>query len=309
MMYNTNVKQKTNKGEKMQKIALDLGYGDTKVKTKDKMFKFPSAIESVGTSIADFGEKTDNIYSFNGKEYKVGENVFNAISTRNFNFLVKYAPLLAYHSIKKAGLDTKEPIHIVTGLSLHNWAEKDKFLEALSVIKVNDEVIKPKITLMAQGQGIYNESDVKSGLICVEDIGFNTVDCLVFENGIPEKKRSFATNQGVNVIIARLQSLIHRDFNINISEQEAKDIFVNRGFTHFGEKVDLTDDINDLVQEYIDFLINEIKSRQLDIVRRATKVIFGGGGAYLLENASLPANAALTENPHEFANVRGYFNG
>ncbi len=50
-----------------------------------------------------------------------------------------------------------------------------------------------------------------------------------------------------------------------------------------------------------------MKSKRVDILRRALKVIFAGGGAYYLENKRLPKNALFTGKPYEYSNVRGYY--
>jgi len=295
---------------KPQKIAIDLGYGDVKVCTDRGCFKFPSAVEWVGESISDFGEKADDIYLFRGKEYKVGEKAIKPVSTRSFNFLVDYSPLFIYAAIKRAGLDTSRPISLVVGLSIVNWNDKDAFLDAIGTINVNNELIRPEITLMAQGQGAFVEYDGdRDGLVCVVDIGFNTFDFLVFENGVPEKKLSFATNQGANVIITKIQSMIQKRYNHPISEQEAKTVFIDGGFRNFGEWVDLEEKIKELKEEYSKFILSELQSRQIETLRRADKVIFSGGGAWFLENTDLPGNVVFSKKPYEFANVRGYYHG
>ncbi|WP_187648677.1 ParM/StbA family protein [Nitrosophilus labii] len=293
----------------MQKIAIDIGYGDTKVVTKDQQFKFASAIEKKREAMADYGSAQEDVYEYGGKKYTVGDKALaNAVSTRGFNFLVKYSPLIIYHAIKKAGLNTKEPIHIVTGLSIVNWNEKEHFIEAIKTININDEVIKPKIKLMAQGQGIfYDYKGDKNGIVCIVDIGYNTFDFLVFEDGDPRPDLSFATKKGANVVITELQTKIKKKFNADITEQMAKDIFTTGYFMNYGEKIDLTDEIEDAKIDYTDFILDEMKSQRSDLLRSATKVIFSGGGAYFLEGAKLPKNVDFSEKPYEFANARGYY--
>ncbi len=50
-------------------IAIDIGYGHTKIKTKDSELKFPTAIELVKTQWIE----TD-CYSFEGKKFNVGND-------------------------------------------------------------------------------------------------------------------------------------------------------------------------------------------------------------------------------------------
>lgn len=296
--------------DKREKIAVDLGYGDTKVCTEKGCFKFPSAVEWLGESVSDFGGGEDDIFLFNGKEYRVGEKAAKPVSTRSFGFLVNYAPLLVYAAIKRAGIDPDRPVDLVVGLSIANWGDRDKFLKSIETICIDNVILRPQITLMAQGQGVFidYEGD-KEGLVCVCDIGFNTFDFLVFDNKTPDKKLSFATDQGANMIITRIQSVIQKRYNHPISEQEAKTIFVDGGFRNFGDWVDLGDMIRELKSEYSKFILSELRSRRNDTLRRADKVIFSGGGAWFLADTDLPGNVVFSGKPYEFANVRGYYRG
>jgi len=295
---------------KVQKIAIDIGYGDTKVCVENVVFKFPSAVSRVKTSQSSFGDDAmPDSYIFNGKRYFVGERAqADAISTRGIGFLESYAPLIAYHAIIKAGLDVTKPIQITTGLSIMNWNESDKFISIMETIVVNDVVIKPTVKLMAQGQGVLKDYEGdKTGLICIVDIGYNTFDFLVFENEQPRKDFSYADPIGANKIITDLQAQIRQSFNAPVSEQTAKDIFMTGKVMNFGEELDFTNEIHDLKEEYTLFIMNELKTKNSEVLRAAKAVIFSGGGAYFLEGTEFPKNVIFSKTPYEFGNVRGYF--
>lgn len=298
-----------------QRIAIDIGYGDTKVMIKNKIFKFASAIEKKKEAQANYQEIIDDVYEFGGKQYTVGDKALsNAISTRGFNFLVKYSPLIVYHAIKLAGFDTTKPIQIITGLSIINWQEKEQFTNAIKKINVNNEIIEPKIKLMAQGQGIYYDYKEKLNIgdVCIVDIGYNTFDFLVFTDGNPRQDLSFATKKGSNEIITELQTKIKKRFQFDASEQIAKKIFINKSVEIYGELTDLTDEIDDAKKDYADFIIDELISQRGDLLKTAKKVIFSGGGAYFLDDIKIlknTPNVAFSTKPYEFANVRGYYNG
>ncbi len=298
-----------------QKIAIDIGYGDTKVCVQDndgklKVFKFPSAVAKVKESQSDFGtDKMPDSYIYNGKRYFVGEKAqSNAMSTRGYGFLSNYGPLIAYHAIMKAGLDTNEPIELVTGLSIMNWSDSDNFLSVMDTINVDDVVLKPSVTLMAQGQGVLNDYDGdKDGMVCVVDIGYNTFDFLVFENGEPRKDLSYADPIGANKIITDLQAIVKRKFNAPLTELAAKEIFVRGTVSNFGHEVDFRNEITELKEEYSAFIMDELRTKSLEILRQSKAVILSGGGAYFLEGTELPDNVVFSEVPYEFGNVRGYF--
>lgn len=299
---------------KIQKIAIDIGYGDTKVMCGGKVFKFASAIEKKKEAQADYQDNRDDVYEFGNKIYTVGDKALtNAVSTRGFNFLVKFSPLIIYHAIKKAGLDTTKPIQVITGLSIVNWQEREQFIEAIKTINVNNEIIEPTITLMAQGQGIYFDYNDKKdeGDVCIVDIGYNTFDFLVFTDGKPRQDLSYATKKGANEIITELQTKIKKRFQFDASEQVAKKIFINKNIEIYGDVTDLTDEIEDAKRDYAEFVIDELRSQRGDLLKTAKKVIFSGGGAYFLDDVQVlknTPNVTFSNKEYEFANVRGYYN-
>ncbi|EAL4170535.1 ATPase, partial [Campylobacter jejuni] len=52
-----------------QKIAIDIGYGDTKVFFNGKTLKFPSAVSEVRQAQVDLSETKTDIYTYNGTQY------------------------------------------------------------------------------------------------------------------------------------------------------------------------------------------------------------------------------------------------
>lgn len=298
----------------MQKISIDLGYGHTKVVTNKKEFKFPTAVAIKPSSMADYANDGDDVYVFDGKKYIVGKNaVVNAAATRGFNFLIKYSALLIYHSIKLAGLDTTKPIEVITALSIINWNEKEAFLDAIKTINVNNEIIEPKITLFAQGEGAYNDAGKGDGITAIVDVGYNTFDFLVFESekneniGKPRPDISFATKNGANKIITELQNQIKKKYKCDITEQAAIQIFTDGYLMNFGQKEDLSDTIKELKEYYTEFILDELRSQRIEVLRTANKVVFSGGGAYFL-SGDMPANCCFSKKPYEFANSRGAYN-
>ena len=293
-----------------QVIVVEIGYGDVKVKTKDKCFKFPSAVERQREAQFEYEENDEeHIYEFKGKKYSVGERALtNAVSTRGFNFLVNFSSLLTYHAIKLAGLDTSKPIKVITGLSIVNWDEKDEYTKSLQIIKVDEDIIQPDIVLLAQGQGVFLDyKGDKGGIICIADIGYNTFDFLVFKDGKPQQNLSYATKKGVNEIVTELQRKLIKKFKFDATEQAAKKVFSDGFIMHYGEKIDLTDEIEEAKSEYAEFILDEMRSKGVDLLRSANKIIFSGGGAYFLSLDKLTDNSVLSEAPYEFANARGYY--
>lgn len=310
------MKQTTKTAQKeliAQNIAIDIGYGDTKVMYDGKFFKFPSAISQVRQAQVVLSDNEKDIYTFNGAKFKVGQKATrDAVPTRGFNFLFKYSPLLIRHALNLAGVDTNKNVNLATGLSLLNYKEADSFMKAVSKFSVNDEVLKLKTSLFAQGQGIFVEypDEKNDKLICIIDIGYNTLDFLVFEDNEPSNDLCFANQNGANKIIVDLQKLVSREYSVDFSEQEAKKVFLSKELTIAGQTIDFSDTINSMTTQYADTIMDSLSNQAGDIIKRADAIIISGGGAYFLDNDYVRKeypHIRFSELPYEFANVRGYY--
>ncbi|EEQ63636.1 hypothetical protein HPMG_01093 [Helicobacter pullorum MIT 98-5489] len=294
-----------------QRIAIDIGYGDTKVMANGKLFKFPSAISQVGESMLQLDFKSDNPI-FEGIEYRVGSKaLMEAVATRGYLFLKRYSPLLIHNALLEAKFDLEAPIEIATGLSIVNNLEAQNFLEIISNFTINQIQIKPRVFLFAQGQGLYYQSGLdKEDRACVIDIGYNTLDFLVFENGKPRVDLCFANKKGANLAITNLQKFLIKEFRVDFNEQEAKEVFVKKEIEIAGKKIDFSDVINSIMQRYVRTITDEVFSKAEDILSKTKNIVIGGGGAYFLKKEYLEdlhkANYLFLDNP-EYSNVLGYY--
>lgn len=308
----------------MKKFAIDIGYGHTKVKSSEKEFKFPTAIKLLKAQMIE----NQDFLLFEGKKYVVGEDALRgAISTRDYSFIYKYAPLLIHHGLLLTGIDPKEEIEVLTGLSLYDMekpaefdlkcaSRKEEFKKRISKFTINDTVYEYDIKLFAQGQGSWSNFSSKHGYIengyeIVVDIGFRTNDILVFANGQPSKGESMADDKGVNVIVSELKTVINKKYDIDLTEQEVNEILKTKSISIYGVEKDLTQAISEIVENYIDEIFSKLKSNFGNILKSAKRVIFSGGGAYILKNNmdEFPANVFFDDGgDFEFGNVRGYYN-
>ena len=77
----------------MQKIAIDFGFGKTKVRTAEGCFSFHSAVAYTGIYQAEI-DAVDQ-HNYEGVTYQVGDSaVNNALTTRDYTWLEKFSPLL-----------------------------------------------------------------------------------------------------------------------------------------------------------------------------------------------------------------------
>lgn len=306
------------------KIAIDIGYGHTKVKTSNSEFKFPTAVKVLKTQMIE----NDDFYSFEGKKYNVGEDALHgAISTRDYSFICKYGPLIIHHALELLEIDPKsEDIEISTGLSLYDMEKnaefdstcanrKEEFKKRLSKFTINNVVYEHDIKLFAQGQGSwfnYSQENgfVENGSEIVVDIGYRTNDILVFTNGKASKAESMADDKGVNVIVSELKMIINKKYDIDLSEQEVNEILKTRTISIYGVEKSLDDAISDIVEAYIESIYSKLKANFGNVLKSAKRVLFTGGGSAIVEEflESYPQNVAFDKSI-EFGNVRGYFNG
>lgn len=306
------------------KIAIDIGYGHTKVKTDHKEFKFPTAVAVSKTQMVE----TDSIL-FEGKKYLVGEDALRgAIMTRDYAFIYKYAPLLIYEAIRLAGLGDEEKLQINAGLSLYDLEKKpefdngclnrkEEFKKRISSFVINDTQYRHEIKLYAQGQGSWSDfcesyGYLERGYEVLVDIGYRTNDILVFKDGSPNKAESQADDKGINIIVAELRKILNKKYDITLTEQEVSEILKDGYVTIYGVEKDLSNVISEVVEAYLDELFSLLKAEFGSILKSSKRVIITGGGAYILYDyrEMFPQNVIFDEKQEfEYSNVRGYYNG
>ena len=300
----------------MLKLGFDVGYSQTKISFKDKLFKLPTAISYAIDSGINFGN--DEIYEYNGKVYRVGEiAVDESFTTTEYRFLKEFGPLILYHVLNKLNLlkDGKliDQIELRTGLALADWEYVEEFKQALSEFTVNGKTIKiSTIHIIPQGAGVHYDWCHSNNYVptsdAIVDIGYNTINYLVFDNGTPLKSkcRSFP-GHGALGIVRPFTNWLESTYKMHFTEQEALKILMNNKFIYQGEEQpEVINMIAELKSNFITKLFNSILVSEKKTLSTSEKVIIAGGGAYFLENVPLPKNATFPEKPFEFSNVRGY---
>jgi plasmid segregation protein ParM len=298
------------------KLGLDIGYSQTKISFNGKLFKLPTAISYAIDSGINYG--SDEVYNYNGKVYRVGEiAVDESFTTTEYRFLKEFGPLILFHVLNKLNLiqngKLTTDIELRTGLSLADWEFVEEFKQTLSNFKVNDIEIKiNKIFIIPQGAGVHYDWCHTNNYVpssdAIIDIGYNTINYLVFDNGTPLKPkcRSFP-GHGVLGIVRPFTNWLESTYKMNFTEQEALKILMKEKFIYQGEEQqDVVKMINELKSNFITKLFNSILVSEKKTLSTSEKVIIAGGGAYFLENIALPKNATFPEKPYEFSNVRGY---
>ena len=308
----------------MDKIAIDIGYGQTKIKYKDKIVKFPTAIGLFTDTGMEYGDT--NVYDFEGEKYLVGSEslLTETFSTMNFDFIYKFAPIIIYHILKKFDLAGKPmPLQINTGLALVDWTETNvkNFKERLSKFVVNGDEIQLKVNLVPQGVGIYmnygqngkkvkdEKIDLSKMNVAVIDIGFNTINLMNMKHNKFQKQASKSyPGHGVSSLIKPFKFYLENKFKTKFTDQEAMEYAINEHMMWNGAKQeDVIEYIKDEKRKFVIKLFRSVLQDELPLLGRVDMVLISGGGAYLLENAKLPPHYVIDDEPMEYSNVKGYY--
>ena len=309
------------------KLGLDIGYGDVKAvyrcEGRLSMTKFPTAIAYAEQSVGELSEFTENEeYEYGSKRYLVGKQaLFGAFSTRSYEFMKRYLPLFVFKIVKDINARTGETVtEIALGLPLsyYTGANIKELTPLLERIEVGRTVLEPKVRFYPQGLGVladYRLSEYGSVNqqtdedMLIVDIGFNTVDVVVAERGkIVKSESETMERHGVAKIVLALTKDIKSLMQIDLSEQEAKDVLCHGKIKLYGAERDLTELIRESSENYADWLMQEVRSKWAARIQRVERVIIAGGGAYYLKDHIPAEYHSITYIPDlpEYANARGF---
>lgn len=309
------------------KLGLDVGYGDVKVvyqyEGRFSMRKFPTAVAYAERGVGELSEfAEEEEYEYRGRRYFVGERaMFGAFSTRSFEFMKRYSPLFVFKTVKDLQEKTGETVtDIALGLPLSHYTEANikDLTPSLERIAVGQTVQELQVRFYPQGLGVLadyrlsEEGSVNRQTdedLLIIDIGFNTVDVVVAEQGKIIKGDSETLERyGVAKIALALTKEVKSQMQIDLSEQEAKDVLCRGKIRLYGAERDLTELIREAAENYADWLMQEVRSKWVARIQRAERIIVAGGGAYYLKDHIPAEYRSITDIPDhpEYANARGF---
>lgn len=298
-------------------IGIDIGYSSTKIKYDGKFYKLPTAISFAMDTGIDYGEA--EIVEFEGESLYIGEAAVSeeSFTTTDYKFKEKYDPVIIFHVLSKLGIleaAKSGQIQLALGLALADWKHKEDYLKRIGSYTVNGETFNfGGINLIPQGAGAYinyitNTGGEHPGTCSIIDIGYNTINFLHFENGQPQRAncKSFP-GHGVSSIIRPMTNHLEAKYGMSFSEQEVIKVFQNEKFMFNGvNQEDIVKTILELKSQFVKKLFSSILTSEKKLLATSEKVLFAGGGCYLLENIQFPPNVMFVQKPYEFSNVSGY---
>ncbi len=261
----------------------------------------------------DYGD--DDVVKYKGETYYVGDAAvgLETFTTTDFGFKSNFDPVIIYHVLKKLNLvkdAQSKNVKLFLTLALADWKHKDEYLKILSDFEVDGiQIGFTDITLLPQGAGAYMSFVGKKGShpssAAIIDIGFNTINFLVYENGQPKRAHSKGySGHGVSSILRPFATYLESTFNMPFGEAESLKIFTLGKFIFNGtEQPQVQEKITELKAQFVKKLFNSVLTGEKKVLATSESVVLAGGGCYLLEGIQFPPNVTLSDKPYEFSNI------
>lgn len=288
-------------------VAIDVGFGDTKaIDSEGNILKMPSEF-CVYNHTSKEAQTSKNIEDMDGNRYLVGSEVAkrrqDAEKLNSVDRLIHYAPLFVTAVSRKISLNR----HLAIGLPLTDIKRGSEMKRRLKQFYPDTDIV-----VCAQGMGCALDVGIRDSIIL--DIGYNTIDIYVADNGkvIPDECISIE-GKGLIWAVERLWKHVienHKIDDVTYGQVEA----AIKGDNHIkkhGKPIDIQKDIDTILESWSRMLLTIIKTgswaRRLDKVE---KIVLAGGGAYHVNlrdvGKDMVADRILKPDKPEFSNVRGF---
>lgn len=309
-------------------LGLDIGYGDVKVTlgTKDgtiiSNFKFTSKI---GVTKHLEGVQNPTIIHYDENWYQIGEEAralpsANHINLEDYKNLEYFAPLLAYHAMKLAGILETGVSRIVSGLSIAQIQNSGYFQEALSHFVVNGKEFQNEVVLLPQGAGCkvcfdkygcnfpseQKDFTGTSSYVMV-DIGFDTLDFVSVDQGIVTSSAFVGIeHSGIMKIATQMAKIVHDDHKRILSLADSREILNTGVYKLRGQKYDYTEKVKQLKEDYLKEILNLINEKFTDILDKCDFIVICGGGSSLFKD-SQDGFIKVVRSKFEYYNSIGFY--
>lgn len=318
-------------------VAIDDGYAQTKVYGERPdgtigKYHMRSSVRPGRYGVGSIsGDGFMGLYDTEEGPFTASEDV-EAESTQFDNFHTSTMNrVLVNHGLVGAGYGGME-VDIITGLPVADFFGADGAKDEAKIALKKANLQKPvqlvsgsskvavlkKITVGCQAVAAYidyaldddlNEIQDVDGAVAIVDIGGRTTDIATVIGGSRiDHARSGTANIGVLDVYKAVkqgiwtQEKIRDDFPINVIDKAVREGFIKL----YGQKMDVTDIVANVVAEYQAKLAREIE-RSISTGAAMNAVVFVGGGSALFKDiAKTFRNGHMADDP-EFANARGLY--
>lgn len=308
----------------MKKIGIDIGFGDTKVCSDNGCFKFKTVLsehiipQHLKNEFTKAGIGKEKAYEYDGKRYLIGdENVRleKAKYVRSPKYIVKYSPLFVKYILDQLNVEKEDDVSICMGLSISHYDYAEEMIR--NIKNFLNHSGKIDIFCYPQGFGVITlvdgASDPKTETLII-DIGSNTVDFIYFKGEVPVSEHISAwENHGVQKIIRNFGSKIDDKHVASFNVKFLENIFIDGKYAITPERIlDFSIEKEEAISDYAENFIEELITKQEEIIYLANRIVPAGGGAYYVTKRLKEEFGAdrVYEfgSQYEFLNVKGYYN-
>lgn len=313
--------------------GLDLGYNETKLKTKSKQISFASVTGTPEQSSFGFSDNgAGNIVMTHPARVSVGAQAIeqslavDARIDRNWVESDKWYTL-ALAAMSEMTTATSAGLHLVCGLPVTYYGDKGKVQARLvgqhtfqRQGRTRQTLTVEKCTVVPQGFGslfseVLNDSGkivdkaLQSGRVGILDVGGKTTNLLVANKLRMVDKESGSVDAGGWSVVNRVASYLDSAYpGLSLNEYELIPHVVARSVNYDGKPVDLAGVVNDATQALATRIIGQAR-RLWNGSARLDAILVCGGGAHLVGTALLAEfpQARIVQADPVFSNALGYW--
>lgn len=309
-------------------VAVDPGYGNTKVVTLKHRLTFPSRVGPASEPTYKLSNRQDlpgETVTIAGRSYFVGQktelcdNVWFSL-TRDWVKSPIYAALITSALIRATpSLQPSAEVFVITGLPVHYMPDKEIAKQQIMSAANSLHIDVTGVKVIPQPFGSFYDyllddsgKPSKAGkirLIGVIDVGHNTSDYILvrdLKNYIEQKAGTISL--GMTDVIDGVRRDIMQRFELdNITGAQVEECIRGKSIRIRGEIKNISEEIKKHAHDIAQSILGEIRSRwsredEIDLV------LLSGGGSLLLKNylQNITHNVQLLDKP-QLANARGYF--
>jgi hypothetical protein len=281
----------------MNILAIDVGFGSTKVTYLDPANRLinRSYITGLAKKVDSGIFKDENSVELDGVTYLCFDRALlvpgnQQIQITDFDSLCLATPIF----IRKIEADLNMKFDaVVAGLSIAMVDQTDAYhqriVTALGLpedrVKVLQQGVGGWYTYKMYGLDPYNpiSQDVKMQNYLLIDIGHNTMDVIsVLGGNLSEDTVAGITGAGTTWIAQKLMQYILKNYKVDITQANARELVQKRLWNYRGVTVDLNPVINQIGIEYATYSVNTLESKFSDSMMNRQGLLFIGGSSLIL---------------------------
>jgi len=281
----------------MNILAIDVGFGSTKVTYLDPANRLinRSYITGLAKKVDSGIFKDENSVELDGVTYLCFDRALvvpgnQQIQITDFDSLCLATPIF----IRKIEADLNMKFDaVVAGLSIAMVDQTDAYhqriVTALGLpedrVKVLQQGVGGWYTYKMYGLDPYNpiSQDVKMQNYLLIDIGHNTMDVIsVLGGNLSEDTVAGITGAGTTWIAQKLMQYILKNYKVDITQANARELVQKRLWNYRGVTVDLNPVINQIGIEYATYIVNTLESKFSDSMMNRQGLLFIGGSSLIL---------------------------